>query len=162
MSFSIIITYPVTWYLSINIPENNKLFLIVLMHSLCLNQPSVWQVGLVGEVNTALIGITNSALSHEFGCSIHLHLWQIMLLKWLVCHALRMVLNDVAHPHNLCTIWDINRAGSDPESVGLASIIAKTSATLPVHPLDFQWTLYCTCSIPEIEGDCNLYFQHLA
>lgn len=117
-------------------------FPIILMLSFCLNEPcnlAGWP-GYMSE-HTALIGIANSAFSHEFGCSIHPHLWQIMLLNWLMCHPLHRVLNHVAHPHDLCSIWDIARPGSDPESLFLACIIGKTSTTRPVHSLDSKLTI---------------------
>lgn len=106
---------------------------------------AIWQVGLVIWVNTALIGTANSAFSHEFGCSIHPHLWQIMLVNWLMCHPLHRVLNHVAHPYDLCSIWDTARPWYDPESFFfLMCIIGTIFAVLPLEPTH-------TCSFPERE-----------
>lgn len=62
---------------------------------------AIWQVGLVIRENIELIGISNGAFSCELGSYMLFHLWQIMLLNWLMCHRLHTVLNDVAHTHDL-------------------------------------------------------------
>lgn len=73
------------------------------------------------------------------------HLWQIMLLKWLMCHPLHGVLNHVAHPHDLCSMWDTARPRSDPDSASLSLSGMHHRRTigdppLPPRPLDSDWT----------------------
>lgn len=132
---------------------------------------AISQVGLVMWVNTALIGIANSAFSHEFGCGIHPHLWQIMLLYWLMCHPLYRVSNHVAHLHDLCSIWDTDIPRCTPESLFLACIIDKTlhyrqdkihnpPSTSKYHPPDFKWTLTTpTVFLSWKRTDCNQHFM---
>lgn len=112
-----------------------------------------WQLGLVRSVNTGLIGITNSAFSHEFGCSIHLHSWQIMLPNWLMCHALHRVLNHVAHSHR-----HVRRSQSHIWPwifFSLACIIAKNIQNVPSASPGLQRSPALHLFLSWNGGECN-------
>lgn len=122
----------------------------ILMHSLSVN--AIWQVGLVIRASTALIGIANSAFSHEFGCS---------------AHPLPFVTDYVTELINVPSTWvgwwimwltPMTFAPYDTQpdpdlnlDHRLACITGKKApATIPSNPPDFAWTCVllkrCKCA----------------